>query len=148
MVGNFATALPFSPAIEVDFADQAMALSTVSLVSVFNANGDNITSNWALDEFNEAGQDDKYNLRIVTPIYYSPEASKNTFIFTFIFRNDDPSTYLSKYELYNYKSKFKTGIWNAYNENGDFLPVIRTLTDPVTTFAGSNLEGILKDNKE
>ena len=153
VVGNFATALPFSPAIEVDFADQAMALSTVSLVSVFNANGDNITSNWALDEFNEAGQDDKYNLRIVTPIYYSPEASKNTFIFTFNVRNDDPSIANPTFQPVTITNQ------NLINASPTLVPVgggspiaapsNRTLTDPVTTFAGVNgFVGTAEQNKK
>ncbi len=32
-----------------------------------------------------------------------------------------------EYELYNYKSKFKTGIWNAYNENGDLQKSVNFL---------------------
>jgi hypothetical protein len=153
VVGNFATALPFSPAIEVDFADQAMALSTVSLVSVFNANGDNITSNWALDEFNEAGQDDKYNLRIVTSIYYSPEASKNTFIFTFNVRNDDPSIANPTFQPVTITNQNLINVSPTLVPVGGGSPIAapsnRTLTNPVTTFAGVNgFVGTAEQNKK
>ena len=153
VVGNFATALPFSPAIEVDFADQAMALSTVNLVSVFNANGDNITSNWALDEFNEAGQDNKYNLRIVTPIYYSPEASKNTFIFTFNVRNDDPSIANPTFQSVTITNQNLANVSPTLVPVGGGSPIAapsnRTLTDPVTTFAGVNgFVGTAEQNKK
>ena len=85
-----ATTGTFSPKIDDGFNGTPMLLSDVTLVSVIDGAGENITANWNLVKITTAGQADSYNLVVQNPMYFSPNALKNTF--TFNFRVEDLST--------------------------------------------------------
>jgi hypothetical protein len=88
--GQNATTGAFSPKIDDGFNGTPMLLSDVTLVSVIDGAGENITANWNLVKITTAGQADSYNLVVQNPMYFSPNALKNTF--TFNFRVEDLST--------------------------------------------------------
>jgi len=81
--GQNATTGAFSPKIEDDFNGTPMLSSQVTLVSVIDGAGENITANWSLLKIETAGQADSYNLVVEKPMYFSPDALKNTFTFNF-----------------------------------------------------------------
>ena len=78
-----ATTGAFSPKIEDGFNGTPMLSSQVTLVSVIDGAGENITANWSLLKIETAGQADSYNLVVEKPMYFSPDALKNTFTFNF-----------------------------------------------------------------
>ena len=81
--GQNATTGAFSPKIEDGFNGTPMLSSQVTLVSVIDGVGENITANWSLLKIETAGQADSYNLVVQNPMYFSPDALKNTFTFNF-----------------------------------------------------------------
>jgi hypothetical protein len=84
--GQNATTGAFSPKIEDGLNGTPMLSSQVTLVSVFDGTptpSQNITANWSLLKITTAGQADSYNLVVQNPMYFSPDALKNTFTFNF-----------------------------------------------------------------
>jgi hypothetical protein len=138
-VGANITTLAFSPSVDSLVGDVAIVNSSLSLISVTDGNGSDVTSNWNQPVATGATPA-AYNITTNKVLYYDTDLNKNNFTFIFeVTNNDGVSPVITR----NTASNIKLGnvaptITNTLNADGQISVTVIQGTINVTTITAVN----------